>query len=102
MGSDKYINPNNMTDRQKWAAGALAEKFYQMGSLETVSANRDQIARDFLEKSGYQDFEINILLDHMNACAQKAQDMTDGEYFRMVAEIKNSVSEGRHNPPAPK
>ena len=102
MSRDKYIHPDTMNDRQKWAAGALAEKFYQAGTLRTISPEKDQSGREFLEQAGYEDHEIASIIDHMNACAEIISDMPDVAYKIWACGVEKSIREGIHNTPAPK
>ena len=96
-----YIKPDTMTDRQLWAAGALAERFYKAGTLETISPARDQDAENFLAQNGFQPVEIAPLVDHMNACSDMVKAMDAGQKQNMVSVLEDSIRAQRHKTPAP-
>lgn len=96
-----YIDPGEMSNRQNWAAGALAEKFYTDGTLNVKSDEKDRDAASFLEKYGYNASEITPLINHMNACTDIVTGLTEEQYAEVKKAIVISIGEKRHVPPAP-
>lgn len=83
----KKLDPQTMTDRQAWAAGALTEKFHQSGILKCVSTHKDRSMERFLTRNGYKQSEMAPIISHMNACFQENSKMNVDQYAHLLKQI---------------
>jgi|GEM_PF-5835317 len=98
--SKEILSLDEMTDRESFAAGRLAEIFYDAGILYDASPERNTISEHVLTDLGYSGEEIEVILSHINAATET---INAPSFDRVTLEkaIKDSIASERHIGQAP-
>ena len=96
-----YLDLDSMSPREKWAAGRLAEMFFNNGCLFDVTAKRNKAGKDFLVSQGYSEKDAERLTTHVDAATALMQGFSEQKRTIIIQEVQASIAENRHACPPP-